>query len=71
MRSTMSFTASTYCVHLSRLRQSSSVILKRLNAVFSRSWKRSSWVCWSMAIQNFTSTTPASVSCSSKSLISL
>ena len=39
VRSTISPTASRYCGHFSRLRQSSSVILKRLNGICSRALK--------------------------------
>src|SRR6185437_3265469 len=71
VRSTMSHAARPYASHLERLRQSSSVILKRLNALPSRSRKRrscSSWLTWS---QSLTRTKRCRASCSSKSLISV
>ena len=46
-------------VHFSRLRQSSSVIFQRFSGVFSRAWKRWSWVSLSICTQNFSTTAPA------------
>src|SRR5438876_9060261 len=54
VRSTMSATACSYALHLVRLRQSSGVILKRLNGVFSRALKRfncSALLTWSQNLQ--------------------
>ena len=63
--------ASSYSGHFSRLRQSSSVSFHCFSGVFCRSLKRSSWVSWSMWIQNLSTTAPQSVSWRSNSLISL
>lgn len=66
----MSSTARAYSGHLSRLRQSSGVILRTLCGVFCRASKRLSCSSCVMDSQNFTTTVPAWVICSSKALIS-
>src|SRR5207248_4883123 len=70
VRSTMSATACSYASHFARLRQSSGVILKRLNGVFSRALKRRYCSALLTCSQNLHSTTPSSTSCSSNWLIS-
>ena len=64
-------TAVSYCGHLSRFRQSSSVIFHCFSGTICRSRKRSSWVSGSICSQNLRITAPQSASWASNSLISL
>src|SRR4030095_9195568 len=70
VRSTISAAACSYAFHLARLRQSSGVILKRLNGVFSRALKRRYCSALLICSQNLQTIAPLSASCSSNWLIS-
>src|SRR5450759_4546738 len=71
VRSIRSHTDCSYSPHFLRLRQSSSVILKRLKLVFWRKVKRLSCSSAVICSQNLHTIAPPRVICSSKSLISL